>query len=63
MAKYDPRLQDEIPGWVIENIMQVSVWMKLQNYTNWSIAGIGPLPEFPQYQVAVSDEMIRIDRT
>lgn len=44
---FDPRLQDDIPGWVIENIMQVSAWMKARNYTQWSIGGIGPLPESP----------------
>lgn len=41
---FDPRLQDDIPGWVIENIMQVSAWMKARNYTQWSIGGIAPLP-------------------
>ena len=44
---FDPRLQDEIPGWVVENILQVSAWMKSRGHTNWSIGGIGPLPELP----------------
>lgn len=44
---FDPRLQDEIPGWVVENILQVSAWMKSRGHTIWSIGGIGPLPELP----------------
>lgn len=44
---FDPRLQDEIPGWVIDNILQVSAWMKSRGHKTWSVGGIGPLPELP----------------
>jgi len=42
---FDPKLQDEIPAWVITHIAEVSAWMKTRGHAIWSIGGIGPLPD------------------
>ena len=40
VAVYDPRLLDDIPAWVIENIQAVSAYMKTRGHEEWTIAGV-----------------------
>lgn len=40
VAVYDPRLLDDIPSWVIENIQAVSAYMKTHGHEDWTIAGV-----------------------
>ena len=40
VAVYDPRLLDDIPAWVIENIQAVSMYMKTRGHEEWTIAGV-----------------------
>ena len=42
---FDPKLQDEIPAWVITHIAEVSAWMKTRGHKQWSIGGVGPNAE------------------
>jgi hypothetical protein len=44
---FDPKLQDEIPAWVITHIAEVSAWMKTRGHKQWSIGGVGPNAEVP----------------
>lgn len=37
---YNPRLLDDIPSWVIENIQAVSAYMKNHGHEDWTIAGV-----------------------
>lgn len=39
-AVYNPRLLDDIPAWVIENIQAVSAYMKTRGHEEWTIAGV-----------------------
>jgi len=42
---FDPKLQDEIPTWVITHIAEVAAWMKARGHKEWSIGGVGPRAE------------------
>lgn len=40
---FDPKLQDEIPAWIIMHVTEVSAWMKTRGHEHWSIGGVGPV--------------------
>lgn len=40
VAVYNPRLLDDMPSWVIENIQAVNAYMKTRGHEAWTIAGV-----------------------